>query len=181
MPTSVSFSDSMLLLNLKDGNPTALKQLYDLYSDRLYCNIFKLVKNETTAQELLQDVFIKLWLKRKDLQVTNIGSYLYSMCSNAVIDHFRKQRNNIVIFNGLIASATQHYSHVEETVFSKETAGLIQKAMGALPPKRRQVFELCKIEGKSYAEVSGLLGISISTINDHIVKATKLLQQKLNP
>ncbi len=75
------------------------------------------------------------------------------------------------------AAAIEHYSHIEENLLFRENARLLQNAISTLSPQRRQIFELCKIQGKSYQEVGALLNISTSTINDHIVKATRSIRQ----
>ena len=74
----------------------------------------------------------------------------------------------------------QEYCHVEESLFSKDNAYFLNKMIDALPPKRRQIFKLIKIEELSYAEVSEKLHISVSTINDHVVKATKYIRANLS-
>ena len=79
----------------------------------------------------------------------------------------------------LIALSTVNYMALEEFVANDEKSVLLQNAINKLPPQRQQVFRLCKLEGKSYKEVSELLGISLSTISDHIVKATKSIRNDL--
>ena len=66
--------------------------------------------------------------------------------------------------------------HVEEGVFLKETSEILNKAINNLPSQQKLVFTLCKLEGKSYEDASATLGISTSTINNHIVKATKSIK-----
>jgi RNA polymerase sigma-70 factor (ECF subfamily) len=68
------------------------------------------------------------------------------------------------------------YNHIEETLVSKESAGMLHQAINSLPVKRRRIFMLCKLDGKSYDEVSRQLGISTSTISDHIVKANLFIR-----
>jgi len=173
------YNEANLLFLLKDGNSNALQQVYNIYGHRLYINILKLVKDETTARELLQDVFIKLWRNRETANINDLSAYLFTISTNCIYDFFRKERTKQRHIALILPIATQHYNNIEEAINNKETTLLLHKALNALPVKRRQVFELCKLEGKSYAEVSTLLGISVSTINDHIVKATKVLQQHL--
>jgi RNA polymerase sigma-70 factor (ECF subfamily) len=69
--------------------------------------------------------------------------------------------------------------HIEEMLLTKESAAILQQAIESLPAQRQQVFRFCKLEGKSYKEVSEILGISVSTISDHIVKGTKAIRSYL--
>ena len=70
--------------------------------------------------------------------------------------------------------------YIEELLMEKENSALLQNAIDSLSPQRRQVFMLCKVNGKSYKEVSELLGISVSTISNHIVKSTKIIRAYLD-
>ncbi|MEJ7679292.1 MAG: sigma-70 family RNA polymerase sigma factor [Segetibacter sp.] len=74
---------------------------------------------------------------------------------------------------------TNQYSDIEEVLFNKENAGILQKAINSLPPQRRRIFKLCKIDGQSYDQVSEQLKISTSTISDHIVKANHCIRNYL--
>ncbi len=166
-----------LLLLLLNGNEQAFEKIYRLYSSRLYGNLLKLVKSETEAQEILQDVFLKIWENRQNIDIEkSFRSYLFKIAENKVVDFFRKVARDKKREAELISLATNEYVPVEELLQSDEKTALLQKAIDSLPPQRQQVFRLCKLEGKSYKEVSEQLGISVSTISDHIVKATKSIR-----
>ena len=166
-----------LLLLLLNGNEQAFEKIYRLYSSRLYGNLLKLVKSETEAQEILQDVFLKIWENRQNIDIEkSFRSYLFKIAENKVVDFFRKVARDKKREAELISLATNEYVPVEELLQSDEKAAILQKAIDSLPPQRQQVFRLCKLEGKSYKEVSEQLGISVSTISDHIVKATKSIR-----
>ena len=169
-----------LLLLLKDGHEPAFEKIYNLYSSRLFGNIYKIVKSESTAQELLQEVFIKLWNNRANIDPEkSFRSYLFRIAENNVYDFFRKAARDKKMQARLLAVATEHYEHIEEMMLRKENNSMLEKAINSLSPQRQQVFRLCKLEGKSYSEVSRELGISASTISDHIVKANKAVREYL--
>ena len=166
------------LHRLKQGDEPAFKELYRLYSPRLYGNLLKLVKNETIARELLQDVFIRVWNHRHDIDPQrSFKAYCFRIAENLVTDFFRKAACDRKLAAYLKAAATDFDVSTEQQIDYKESSHLLNQAIRLLPPQRRQVFELCKIEGRSYAEVSGLLGISTSTISDHIVKASRSIKE----
>lgn len=168
-----------LVMLLSKDNEAAFEELYHLYSNRLLGYLVKLVKSETVAAELLQDTFVKLWNNREKIDPErSFRSYLYRIAENCVYDFFRKAARDKKLQSVLIHSACE-YSHIEENVFEKENEQLLQQAINSLPPKRRQVFQMVKIEDRSYEEVSRLLNISTSTVNDHIVKATKFIHEKM--
>jgi RNA polymerase sigma-70 factor (family 1) len=172
------YNEQELLNQLRTSDKTAFTQLYKLHSKRIYLNLLKLVKIETIAEEMLQDIFVLIWEKRETIIIEhNFNAYLIRIAENKVFDFFRKAKRDRTLAEYIknISSAT--YCHIEEKIFINETSSVFQQALNTLPPQRKQVFCLCKIEGKSYNEVSGLLGISPSTINDHIVKATRTVKK----
>jgi len=167
-----------LLSLLKQGNEQAFEKIYDSYSSRLFGNVFKMVKSETTTQEILQDVFIKIWSNRDSIDLDkSFRSYLFRIAENQVYDFFRKASRDKKIQAQLFAGATEEYEHIETMIHRKENALLLQKAIDSLSPQRQQVFRLIKLDNKSYEEVSRQLGISVSTISDHIVKANKAIRE----
>ena len=170
--------DLVTLLTRSDG--AAFEELYDLYSPRLLGYLIRLVKSEAFAAELLQDTFVNLWDKRKNIDPNqSFRAYLFRIAENKVYDFFRKSAKDKRLQAQLINAATSHYSHVEESICSREDAQLLHEVIDLLPSRRRQIFQLIKMEERSYQEVSGLLNISISTISDHIVKANKFILEKL--
>ncbi|MEI2271591.1 RNA polymerase sigma-70 factor [Sphingobacterium sp. ML3W] len=167
------------LLALRSGCQTAFRQIYTLYSGRIYLNIRKMVKSEQDAAELLQEVFIKVWDKRELIDPEqSFRSYLFQIAKYTVYNFIRKNNLEKQIQAYLSLHNTQLYSHVEEQLDEKQDEQWLSQTIEQLPPQRRLIYKLCKIEGKSYAEVSTLLRISTSTINDHIVKATKYIKER---
>ena len=167
-----------LLSLLKQGNEQAFEKIYKLYSSRLFGNVFRMVKSETTTQEILQDVFIKIWNNRDSIDLEkSFRSYLFRIAENKVYDFFRKASRDKKIQVQLFAVATEEYEHIETMIHRKENALLLQKAIDSLSPQRQQIFRLIKLDNKSYEEVSRQLGISVSTISDHIVKANKAIRE----
>lgn len=171
----------ILLKALRSGNQQAFEQIYKLYSARIYWNIFKLVKSEDNAKELLQEVFFKIWEKRLNIDPEqSFRSYLFQISKNTVYSYLRKNNLEKQVRDYLKLHHTEGYSHVEEHIEYSESEEFLNQTIAQLPPKRREIFKLCKLEGKSYEEVSAQLGISTSTINDHIVKATKFIKGRHN-
>lgn len=170
-----------LLARLSQGDRRAFDLLYKLHSVRIYKNILRLVKQEELAEEILQDVFMKLWEKRETLTINiSFKSYLFRIAQNLVMDNFRRLAFDRKLFDHLISVSTELHSSTDELIDLKGTQSLIDEAVESLSPQRKKVYLLCKIEGKSYDEVSGMLGISTSTISDHIVKATKAVREHLS-
>ena len=178
MSYAFSNNEQELLSQLRASDKKAFTTLYQLHSKHIYLNLLRLVKIETVAEEILQDIFVLIWEKRETIIIEqSFSAYLVRIAENKVFDFFRKLKRDRSIFNKIKAISSGAYTHIEERIFIDERSAAFQVALNKLPPQRKQVFYLCKIEGKSYSEVSGLLGISPSTINDHIVKATRTVKE----
>lgn len=169
-----------LLVALQSGSQEAFEQIYRLYSGRIYLNILKMVKHQGDAEELLQDVFFKVWVKRHQIDPQqSFRSYLFQIAKHTVYNFIRKNKLEKQVqdyWRMHLADGT--YTHVEEDFIQKENEEWLKQAIEQLPTRRQQIYKLCKVEGKSYAEVSEMLDISTSTINDHIVKATKFIMER---
>jgi RNA polymerase sigma-70 factor (ECF subfamily) len=174
---SPTYDEKELLKQLLLGSEQAFEKIYKQYSTRLYGNIFKFVKSDADAQEILQDIFLKVWNNRQHIDVErSFRSYLFKIAENQVYDFFRRAARNKKMEARLMTVSIVEYVHIEEMLLNKEGAIFLEKAIDMLPPQRQQVFRLCKLEGKTYREVSELLQISVSTISDHIVKGTKTIR-----
>ncbi|ERJ57698.1 hypothetical protein M472_02855 [Sphingobacterium paucimobilis HER1398] len=168
-----------LLIRLKSGDTDAYNTLYDRYSLFFYQRIRSLVKIDTIAQDILQDVFIKIWDRRAQIQEDkSFKSYLYRIAQNEVYDHYRR----VSLDHKAQEEITMHmgFSFQDDTILHKEVQEHIDLAIQQLPPKQRLIFELCKIEGKTYKEASEILQISESTVNAQIVSATKKVKLYLS-
>ncbi len=169
-----------LVKRLNEGDEAAFEELYYLYSSRLLGFLTKLVKSDNFAAEIVQDTFIKIWNNHLKIDPNkSFHSYMFRIAENLVYDFFRKAARDKKLEKVLINHACNDYQHVEEKINKEEINLLLRKAIDTLPPRRREIFQLVKMEERSYEEVSKLLHISTSTINDHVVKATKAIREKL--
>jgi len=169
---------TLLLKQLQNGSEHAFTILYDQFSNSIYRNILRLVRDEDIAQELLQDLFLKIWEIRSNIKLEgSFQSFLYKVAGNMVFMYFRKTAKDNRLIEKLIISYVDYDSQNEDSIISDENIDLLQIAIGTLPAQRKHIYTLCKLEGKSYDEVSNQLGISTSTISDHIVKANKTVKQ----
>lgn len=171
------YKEYELLVQLAKGNVSAFEKIYFIYSPKLFSNLVKLVKTHAVAQEILQDVFLKVWENHKIIDPEkSFRSYLYTIAENKAFDFFRKAARDKKLQDSLIAAATEGYEQIESELFCKENQRILEIALNTLPPQRQLVFRLSKIEDLSYEDISKKLGISSSTISDHIVKATKSIR-----
>lgn len=166
-----------LLACVREGDVKAFEELYHIYAPRLYGNILKLVKSADIAEELLQDVFQRLWEYRGKIDPgKNFKSYIFTITQHLVFDYFNNTSRQRILENYLKNAGNAVLPGFKYAVEEKEVAHILNEAIEQLPPQRKLVYTLCKVEGRSYEDVSKNLGISTSTISDHIVKATRSIK-----
>jgi len=182
MISNSPFQEKLLLRQLQMGDERAFEQLYNEHKRKLAGNLLRLLKSDELVEEIMQDLFLKIWDSRKSIDPDkSFKSFLFKVAHNMVYDLFRKSSRDKRIESYLMSASSELYSHIEEDLFRKEDYQLLQKTIDRLPPQRKRVFTLSKIEGKSYKEISEELSISHPTINEHIQKATQFLKKEMNP
>jgi RNA polymerase sigma-70 factor (ECF subfamily) len=179
------YDERQTVIDLSQGCEQAFERVYRFYSPRLYSKLFRILKSDALVQELLQDIFFFIWKNRQYINTAkSFPAYLFCIATTKAYDHLRKSMRHRKLLGQLMETVQSECNSIEREIIKKETSGSLHRAIALLPPKRRQVFMMCKVDGKSYNEVSDRLGISVSTISDHIVKANSFLKNyliKANP
>jgi len=168
-----------LILQLKKGNEDAFSFLVKNYNHQLCVYASSLVNNQSLAEDIVQNVYIKTWEKRKLLSENfSIKSFLYKSVYNEYIDQYRKNRSVTLLEKKYIEAldiiVEEDYSVLEKLYH------LVQKEIQNLPPKCKNIFLLSKQEGLSNAEISEYLNVSTKTVEAHITKAFCLIRQRVN-
>lgn len=181
MTTTAHIDEMDLLLRLNRGDAQAFHVLYERHKRPLAAKLLKLLKSDDLVEDTLQDVFLKLWEYRSQIDAQRtFAPLLYQMARNKVTDIYRKAYRDINLREQLSYDDTVQ-EPVDHRIIDREEMAVLQKALERLPARQREVFTLHKIEGKSYKEISEMLSISHAAINQHIYRATQSLNQTLQP
>lgn len=173
-------TDTALLAALQQGSVSAFEALYERYRGRIYYNMIKIVRSEAVAEELLQDVFLKIWELRDRIDPNqSFKAFLFRISGNLAIDFYRREARRRIMDAAALLAKEEAYDHVQQYIDFKEAEALLGDTIAKLPPQRQRVFRMCRIEGKSYDEVASLLSISRKTVQDHMVKANQWLRDRL--
>ncbi len=176
----ISQSSSFLVLRLQRGDYEAYERLYDMYSQQTLQRIRRLVFIKEEAEEIFQDVFLKIWEGRADLPADVPFEAIVSRKAKSLVYNFyRKTNQNKALYEKLIASATVLYDELEDQLSFKETDAALMNAIARLPEQRQRIFRYIKIEGKSYDEAAQEFGISLSTVKDHMSRALRFIRSEL--
>ncbi len=170
--------DKSLLLALSKGDIKAFEHIYTLCSNPLYKRLLYLLKDPDEVDEILHNVFIKTWTNRENIDIDkNFYSYLLKIANSMAIDYLRRNIRTQAVFENILKTGISESPSVEDIYVQKEEWQLIQEGINLLPPQRRLIFTMFKLEGKSYKEISDELAISTSTISSQMVIAMKFLRK----
>jgi len=175
-----SQQDEYLLLALKNGDRAAFNVVYTRYRRTLLLKFRKGLQSEEVAQDSLQELFLKVWKSHRSIDPRqSFRSYLHKIAEHMIIDFYRAAARNRRMQSEIIADTPDYYSHIEENLVTKEKRRLVNQIIAQLPVKQQHVFRMFKLEGKSYREISGQLGISMSTINKHVYAANTYVRERV--
>ena len=163
------------------NDPAALKELYGIFSDKLFQFAHALLRSRELAEEVVEDVFIQVWRKSQRIgEIENLSFYLYTATRNFCFNYHRKYRRNRPLN---IDEVELPYYKIEATaedlMIVNEMLEQFHKALNALPPKCRLIFKLIKEEGLRYKEVAELLEISQKTVEAQMGIAFKRISQSI--
>lgn len=152
--------------------------LYSKYHKPVYGYIIRYLKIAELAEDVLQEVFLKIWEVRHNIRPElSFQAYLYRIARNVVYRQLKK----IAADEGLVSSVGHAVMSAVEDAGVRlqwhEYEKILQEAISQLPPQRQKIFKLCRQEGKSYEDVALELGISRNTVKEHMVLGTRFLKE----
>jgi RNA polymerase sigma-70 factor (family 1) len=175
-----SFSDVELFSEMSENNEEAFDAFFYRYNTKVYSFILHMVDVEAVAEELVHDVFLKIWLNRQGLRdIVNPGNYLFVTAKNHALNQLEKMANERKGKIQLDARPARFGADPEEEFFYKESLALVTAAINQLPEQQRIVFQLSRERGLSREEIAEQLNISPNTVKNHLGAARKKIQQYL--
>ena len=178
-----AYTDVQLLLMLAGSDQQVFTELYNRHHSGIYRYQLAFVKIPSIAEDLTQEVFLKVWEARKRLQVhTSFAAYIYRISRNTAIDFMKKIAADRELRNEIILHKESFFHDISSSsqLLAKEYSHLYKQAIDSLSQQRRTVFLLCREEGKTYKEVARLLGISRHTVKEHMTKSLHNLRDFLS-
>ncbi|MBO9611150.1 MAG: sigma-70 family RNA polymerase sigma factor [Dyadobacter sp.] len=180
MPDSARVSDQQLLDALCSGHEWAFTAIYDEYWYPMYKAAFHKLGQRHIAEEIVQDIFTRLWNERANLRTTTLNYYLFSAVRFEVIDHIRKAgpRSRYLAYYQTFASQHEHYT--EDEVAYNELLRNIDEGLKPFPAKTREIFKLSRVESWTVAQIAEFMNLSEKTVEYHLGKASKAVREYLN-
>ena len=169
-------NDRLLFERIAHGDEQAFRTIFHKYNAKLFHTILKMVKSKPEAEEIIQELFLKLWMKRESLsKIDSPGAWMHTVASNLSLDILRKQAKQLATTQ--LQDTTEDSDPIPSDMLElRDVQSMIEEAVSQLPSSRRQVFLLSRKQGMSRAEIAKDLNLSESTVKNQLTAALKFVQ-----
>jgi RNA polymerase sigma-70 factor (ECF subfamily) len=166
------YDEQKLLTLLKEDSEYAFQLIYDCNRNRIYKTAVWYLKSPILAQEVVQDVFLKLWFERNEFKInTSIEGWLYIVAKNNILNRLKKISNEWKALNVLPLLKTDVSNNTENAILDSEYSSILNAAVQSLPTQQRRVFQLARQEQLSYSEIGKEMDLSPLTVKTHMSRA----------
>jgi RNA polymerase sigma-70 factor (family 1) len=176
-----ALSDMKLVDLLKSSDHAAYTEIYNRYFYLLYTHAYKKLRDEEQAKDIIQDMFATLWFRREfDMNTSNLAGYLFTAVRNRIFDLFAHDQVKYKYIDSLNKYLETHNPiSADHLARENELKAYIEKAIQALPPKMKRIFEMSRKEYLSHKEIAEKLGTSENNVSKQITAALRVLRTKL--
>lgn len=169
--------ESKILKELKGGDHTAFERIFERYSKQLYQFSLSYLKSEEAAEDIVQEVFIKIWKNRQEIKTnTSFQSYLFTIALNSVRKYFNQLSKQNELKHDVLFDSFGQKPDFDERSDYQVLVDRLEELIKLMPEKRREVFIKKKIEGKSLKEIAEELNITTKTVEYHITEGMRFLK-----
>jgi len=169
--------ESKILKELKKGDHAAFEKIFERYSKQLFQFSLSYLKSEETAEDIVQDVFIKIWNNRRELKTdTSFQSYLFTIALNSIRKYFNQLSKLNELKHDILFDLSELKSDFDERSDYQTMLDKLEELINQMPEKRREVFIKKKIEEKTLKEISEELNITTKTVEYHITESMRFLK-----
>jgi RNA polymerase sigma-70 factor, ECF subfamily len=172
--------EKTLLLQLKQGSTKALEQLHGQFSTKIYNSCRRFYLDHEDAEEVVQDVFVKLWITRENIKLhLSFSAYIFTIAKNLILKKLQKKVLKETL-DKYVNSTLFSASTIEEHLLAQEAEKLLDEIISNLPPQKQKIFLMNIYHDKSIEEIANELGLSKRTVESHIYQTRALLKSKMN-
>lgn len=167
-------TDIELLQQLRKGDESAFRQLYDRHSRPVAAFIYQLTHSAVDAEDILQDTFLKLWTSREQLPfIEHIGNYIFIIARNKTVDHLRKVARQQQLVDQVWENISEVADALDLQLDARESQQLINNALNQLSDQKQTIFRLSRVEGLSHEDIASRMGLSKSRVKNLQVETLK--------
>lgn len=175
-------SNKDLLLLIKEGDMVAFYHIYERYCKRLYGFVLRYIKQEQDAEEIVQEVFIKIWEARDKIDVySSFESFIFTIAYNSTISMFRKRTKEKKYLEHLRSiQQIEKAPDLTDEIHFNELNDQVQTLLNELTPRQKEIFQLSREKGLSHEEIAKKLNITVNTVKKHMVNTLAFLKSHLD-
>lgn len=170
-------NETALLAKIADGDQHAFTVLFHHYNRYVYVSGRKLTHSDDLAEEVVQDIFLKIWLAREQLnEIQNFGAYLNRLVRNHSFNVLRQLAQEAKSTSRLINSLSDVDDSTTETLDHREATKILNEALERLSPQQRLAYDLCHVNGLKYKDAAAQMNIAPETVHSHMKEALKKIR-----
>ncbi len=175
------YEEEKLLSLLATGSEHAFQVIYNRHRNRIYRVAIRYLKSPALAQEVVQEVFLKLWIKRSDFQKElPVEGWLFTVAKNNILNRLKKIAIEWKALNHIKNNQQFEDDSTQQGLTEADYTKLIKEALGSLPEKQFQVYQLAREKNLSYREIAEQLNISPLTVKTHMSRALSHIRLFVN-
>jgi RNA polymerase sigma-70 factor (family 1) len=180
LSTANTLNDRLLFQQISEGSEAAFAEIFHRYTPKLRPFIYGILKLSAVTDEVLQEVFLKVWLNRDVLvNVNEPSAWLYRIASNLSLNQLRRQANEYKKLREIISAEGHDSDSLLANLSAKELHQMIHEAVTGLPEKRKEIYLMSREAGLSHKEIALKLNISVITVKNQVTSALKTIQEHI--
>jgi len=173
--------EHIIIRQFKQGDHHSFQVLYERYAPKLYAFSKKYLQSSEEAEEIVQEVFLRIWQKRSNIDETqSFSAYVIQAAKYRIFNGFRKKVNEQAYIDFQVFSDDSSKNFTELDVDYRDVKIKVERAISAMPPKRQEIFRLSREQGLKNKEIADQLEISIKTVENQMGQALKFLRDELS-
>lgn len=178
IPQSEQLENTNLLIKLREGDESAFIKIYNQYRSKVYTYAYQLSKSTVAAEETVQEVFIKIWHKREQLNTElSFSAYIKKITLNHVLNHLKKVARERALQEQVFNNIETSSNKTEDRILEKELRKIYEEAIERLPQQKKLIYQMSRKDELSHDEIARQLNISKNTVKNHMVEATRSIRE----
>lgn len=179
-PDSAKYEEDKLVSLLAEDSQYAFQLVYDRHRNRVYQTAIRYLKSPQLAQEVVQDVFLKLWFERRQLhRFSPLEAWVFTVARNNILNRLKRLSVEWKALHQLSLSGAEADLSAAYKLEDAQYRKMLLEVLNDLPAQQRQVFDLARIEKLSYAEIGERLSLSALTVKTHMARALQHIRRNL--
>lgn len=170
-------TDRDIVVLLAKNDEEAFREIYFRYKDKLWYYCFNFLKSEVESDDMVQEVFIRLWEMRHFIEPDlSFSSFLYTITRNRILNYFRDINVEAQVLKALAQKQKEPEGNVESELIFSDYQRILTDAIEKLPTQRKRIFNMSRIDNLSHKEIAMHLGISVYTVQEHISESLRFIK-----